>query len=589
VSAAHKKVSPVLRWGRRKAVELFGADLRSLAAFRMALAVLVLADLLGRGADLYAHYTDRGVLPRGALQEATNRWQISLNLMNGDLLFQVLLFDAAALAALTLLIGYRTRLMTVVVWVLVLSIQARNPLVLNTGDTLLRLLLFWGMFLPLGAYWSVDRALKAAPPRVSTRFLSAATVGLLLQIAFVYWFSALQKTGPEWRTDGTAVYYALSVDAWGTATGAYLYQFPALLTVLTYATILLEAFGPFLLFFPLFTGPVRTAAILAFMGLHFGIWMTMPIGIFSWIAALCMVCFLPGWFWDKAAAKLRAAFPEQPKAVLRLRRALTRLLRDYWVPLRARLSALAGTGRTSNADAADTAGNRPESRGARDPAPTVTPASTPQQDDDTRPTATATAADPEGQHDAAARTEPSFEPPMLRSSLVTNLLAFGFVLYVFCWNLATVSEFTVPESARPVGSLLGLRQDWGVFAPYPTKTGGWYVIPGNLQDGQQVDLMAAAVHNDFELREGVSWEEPESVSGTLKNKYWRKYLTAIRDPDKKELRKYFGRYICREWNARHTGAEELVELQIVYMRVKTLPDYQRSAPEKAVLWQQSCS
>jgi hypothetical protein len=200
VSATRKgsPLVPLVRWGRRKVVEVFGADLRSLAVFRVVLAGLVLADLLGRGADLYAHYTDRGVLPRGALlQEAMNRWQISLNLMSGELVVQVLLFDAAALAALTLLIGYRTRLMTVILWVLVLSIQARNPLVLNTGDTLLRVLLFWAMFLPLGAYWSADRALKvkAAPPRFSTRFLSVATAGLLLQIAFVYWFSAIQKSG----------------------------------------------------------------------------------------------------------------------------------------------------------------------------------------------------------------------------------------------------------------------------------------------------------------------------------------------------------------------------------------------------------
>jgi hypothetical protein len=147
----------------------------------------------------------------------------------------------------------------------------------------------------------------------------------------------------------------------------------------------------------------------------------------------------------------------------------------------------------------------------------------------------------------------------------------------------------MPERARPLGYLLGLRQDWGVFAPNPTKMGGWYVIPGTLRSGQQVDLMAAAVHNDFELREGVSWEEPENISETLKNKYWRKYLGAIRDPDDEDLRKYFGRYICREWNARHAGTEQLVDLQIVYMKVKTLPDYQRSTPEKEILWQHSCS
>ena len=327
---ATRKGSPVLRWGRAKIIEIFGADLRSLAAFRIVLAALVLVDLASRAPDLYAHYTDRGVLPRSILlQEALNRWQVSLNLMSGELYVQALLFDVAALAALALLVGYRTRLMTVIVWVLVLSIQARNPLVLNSGDTLLRMLLFWGIFLPLGAHWSVDRALKAAPSRLSMRFLSLATVGLLMQIAFVYWFTAILKSGEEWRVDGTALYYALSIEEWGTPIGAYLYQFPTLLKVLTFATIGLEAFGPFLLFCPFFTGPVRTGAILVFMSLHFGIWLTMPIGIFSWVAAFCMICLLPSWFWDNATKLLPVSLLEKSAIMGRLQHTATRLVKTY--------------------------------------------------------------------------------------------------------------------------------------------------------------------------------------------------------------------------------------------------------------------
>src|SRR5215204_111479 len=132
-----RKDSPLLRWGRAKVVELFGADLRSLAAFRIVLALLVLADLAGKSTDLYAHYTDRGVLPRSVLvEELLTPWEFSLNLMNGELFFQALLFAVAALVALALLVGYRTRLVIVVVWILVLSIQLRNPLVLNIGDVL---------------------------------------------------------------------------------------------------------------------------------------------------------------------------------------------------------------------------------------------------------------------------------------------------------------------------------------------------------------------------------------------------------------------------------------------------------------------
>src|SRR3954453_21739709 len=106
------KESPPLRWGRKKVVEAFSADLRSLAAFRMVVAILVLADLADRATDLYAHYTDAGVLPRSVFLQMSglNPWSFSLNLMNGELYFQVLVFGLGALAALALLVGYQTRL-----------------------------------------------------------------------------------------------------------------------------------------------------------------------------------------------------------------------------------------------------------------------------------------------------------------------------------------------------------------------------------------------------------------------------------------------------------------------------------------------
>lgn len=255
VSSA-RKGSP-LRWAGRKFAEVFGVDLRSLAALRIMLGLLVVADLILRATDFRAHYTDAGILPRSQLIEEglIGDTKFSLLLANGDLVILALFFCVTAIAAICMILGYRTRLMTIIVWVMVISIQFRNPMLLNAGDTLLRLLLFWSMFLPLGAYWSVDRWREAAPRRLSMQFLSIGTIGLLLQIAFVYVFTALLKTGDAWRVDGTALYYALNMDQLVTPFGAWMTQFPDLLRLLTFATLGLEAIGPFLLFFPFFTGP----------------------------------------------------------------------------------------------------------------------------------------------------------------------------------------------------------------------------------------------------------------------------------------------------------------------------------------------
>ena len=46
-----------------------------------------------------------------------------------------------------------------------LYFAVRNPLVVQGGDVLLRVLLFWAMFLPWCAYYSVDSLSRPTPPR----------------------------------------------------------------------------------------------------------------------------------------------------------------------------------------------------------------------------------------------------------------------------------------------------------------------------------------------------------------------------------------------------------------------------------------
>ena len=140
-----------------KLKELFGIDLRSLALFRICLGLIILIDLLTRLPDLNTFYTDAGLLPRAALVGQPQL--ISAHLMNGTVWFQAVLFLIQGVCAVGLLVGYRTRLMTWLSWVLMVSLHWRFRSILGGGDEYLRYLLFWSVFLPLGARWSVDRAL----------------------------------------------------------------------------------------------------------------------------------------------------------------------------------------------------------------------------------------------------------------------------------------------------------------------------------------------------------------------------------------------------------------------------------------------
>ena len=111
-------------------------------------------------------------------------------------------------------IGYRTRLFQVLSLAMTTSLHERVLYAENWGTVVLAELLVWTLFLPLGRRFSVDalraslRArpgetpedLAAGPPAPdATGPTSLAVLGLLLQIAIIYWFNFAYKTGATWR------------------------------------------------------------------------------------------------------------------------------------------------------------------------------------------------------------------------------------------------------------------------------------------------------------------------------------------------------------------------------------------------------
>ena len=291
--------------------DLFGIDTRSLAVFRIALALAILADLLIRAPDLGALYTEEGVLPRALLDDQVRARAPALvpilnlvpHLLFDGALGQGLLFAVAGVVAVLLGVGWRTRWVTIASWVLLMSLQARNPAVRNGGDEIFRLLLFWAMFLPLGASWSVDagRAGGSASPRIVT---GGAPAALLLQVALIYPFNALYKDGAAWTTDFTALELFLGNATWSAAWGTALLDHPDLLRAMTAAVLGLERFGWLLAFCPLWHGPARTLAVVLFAGFHGGILVLSQIDFFALVGIVAWTVFLPGWFWTTAAAAL---------------------------------------------------------------------------------------------------------------------------------------------------------------------------------------------------------------------------------------------------------------------------------------------
>ncbi|MFC4247026.1 HTTM domain-containing protein [Natribaculum luteum] len=270
-------------------------DLRALAAFRIALGTLLLADLARRARHLTAFYTDAGVLPRSALFSDYSD-VYSLHAVSGEAWVQVLLFLVAGAFALAMVVGYRTRVATLVSWLLLVSLHVRNPMVLNGGDVLLRVLLFWAIFLPLGERWAIDARRLT---RERSTVANVATMAVLLQMVIMYVTNAVHKTSGEMWLNGEAVVYVFSLDKLTFLLGNHLEEYHALLELFTHLWIALLVLSPLLV---LLTGVRRAVLASLFVGMHLGMLLTLRIDLFPLVVVAGLVPFYPPVVWDGLSA-----------------------------------------------------------------------------------------------------------------------------------------------------------------------------------------------------------------------------------------------------------------------------------------------
>jgi hypothetical protein len=282
---------------------MFGLDYRSLALLRLALAALILCYLYASVWDLRAFYTDDGVMPRTLLLQNYGA-VFSFHMAGGSFAFEAALFAFQAIVALLMLAGYRTRLMTIVSYLLICSLQARNPMLLYGVDQTLRLSLFWAMFLPLGRRYSLDAALGRVRPPETEMYLRIPGVAYFVQFALIYIFSGILKTGSTWQVDHTAIYYALATEFLQKPAGAWLNQYDAFTSGMTVFTPYLEKYGPLLFLLPVWNGWARLFAFALLAVFQTGINVTMWMGLFGPVMIAMMLALLPPEFWDRFAVPL---------------------------------------------------------------------------------------------------------------------------------------------------------------------------------------------------------------------------------------------------------------------------------------------
>lgn len=497
----------------------FSLDLRSISLMRMGIASLLIIDLCIRSTSIIAHYTDSGVLPIDILFKSNwNPNFFSIYCMGSGWKIIAFLFLLNFIFAVALFFGYKTRLVTIICWVFLVSLHNRNPLILQGGDELLRMCLFWGIFMPWGARYSIDRlvlqreqadlktndnSLSERPLNEKKTWFNVGALGYLALLFSVYFFSAMLKDSDEWRKNGTALYYALSIDQMVWPLGKMIYYNAGLLNFLTHYSFYLELLCGFLLFIPIKNHWFRAIFIFLIFTFHLGISLTLYVGLFFLIGMLTLIGLVPTqWIeiLEKRTKNIRVFFK---KLFCYFEKIISKRL-------------------------------------------TIT-------------------------YNFRFNLNENIKYQL-------KLLRIGFLFFILCYNvlwcLGQLNNSTIKINERFLwlGHFFRFDQNWGMFAPTVFKDDGWYIYEAKIKNGELVDLN----------RNGkkVSYKKPSNIIDLYENDRWRKF-GEIWPLEPEKVKKKFCDYLKYKWNSEHP-TEKIDSLRIIYMLESTLPNYKYVLPLRTI-------
>ncbi|MFI8003738.1 HTTM domain-containing protein [Streptomyces sp. NPDC086010] len=289
-------------------------------------------------------------------------WNSILTLSGSRTYFE-LCYAAAVVTSVLFTLGWRTRIMSVLFAVVVVSFHARAIFMTDGGDNLILLMALYLVLTACGRRWSLDarrirRAVARAgttPPSAKPFWLQQLTdarvtlttvvhnCGLFViaaQVCLLYGAAGLYKVqGPSWG-GGTAIHYVLNLELFQPwpALSHLVDQYPTVIAVASYVTVLLQVAFPFVLF-----GRLKYPVLAMLLGMHIGIAVLMGLPLFSGAMIVADAAFLPDRFYMFLARTAR------------------------------RIATRAGTRGSSSTEGADSRSVPPQFRGGSPSGPQSTP------------------------------------------------------------------------------------------------------------------------------------------------------------------------------------------------------------------------
>jgi hypothetical protein len=196
---------------------------------------------------------------------------------------------ALLIASLAMTVGYRARLAAIVIFVVHLTFQHRNPYTVNAGDRLFLIIALLSSFMPLAKQWSVEawqrsKAGTTAQENTTSPIWAQRLIALQLSYVYLYAFGA-KILSPVWQ-NGTALYGVMAstrLAEWPTEI-----HFAPLVALMTWGTIIFELALPLLAWRKKYRAKILIVGVL----FHLGIEVTLRIPLFSAIMVVCYASYL---------------------------------------------------------------------------------------------------------------------------------------------------------------------------------------------------------------------------------------------------------------------------------------------------------
>ncbi|MEA5536401.1 HTTM domain-containing protein [Crocosphaera sp. XPORK-15E] len=261
------------------------------ALIRIGYAFLLLINVLVLWPDLLRWFGENGLLPYTVSREIIDpdtltiftwlpKYDWVLKMSYGIFISQIIF----------LLLGLFSRFQAVCVFIWFVSFVHRHHTLFDAEDNLFRLMGFFLIFMPIGAYYSVDSWLKTRK-KIAHNFTSSTWALRLLQIqiCLIYLSTAWEKMKGEDWINGTAIYYVSRLDdVFGHfPIPDFLFTSLSLIKYMTWLVIVVELFIPIALWFK----ETRRFALFLAFGLHLSIEYAMNLFLFQWLMIVGLLSF----------------------------------------------------------------------------------------------------------------------------------------------------------------------------------------------------------------------------------------------------------------------------------------------------------